>query len=214
MDIPLGKKLRKRIHADIGTLQDQVVEIIYNIKNDAVFHGGTAIWRCYNGNRFSEDLDFYIKNTDGFAKEFEKKVNSAGLIMNKMKKTDNLIFSKISDGNVEIRAEFNFSAYKNGTIKRYERIDGTFTNVFTLTAEELIVEKIAAYSNRRFIRDIYDIFHLMGFVTDQTKVKKDIAHFLPRIPKPIDEENLKTIVYSGAIPSFKQMTEAIKRWGV
>ncbi|MEM1546291.1 MAG: nucleotidyl transferase AbiEii/AbiGii toxin family protein [Candidatus Methanomethylicia archaeon] len=36
---------------------------IYNSFPEAVIHGGTAIWRCYGSNRFSEDVDVYLPLT-------------------------------------------------------------------------------------------------------------------------------------------------------
>ncbi|MFH1246948.1 MAG: nucleotidyl transferase AbiEii/AbiGii toxin family protein, partial [Candidatus Micrarchaeota archaeon] len=59
MNFPLANKLKKRLHLETATLQDEVVDLIYSISSP-VLHGGTAIWRCYAGNRFSEDLDFYM----------------------------------------------------------------------------------------------------------------------------------------------------------
>ena len=60
MRIPLANKLKKRLHSETAFLQDEVIDIVYGLEPNAVLHGGTAIWRCYQGNRFSEDLDFYF----------------------------------------------------------------------------------------------------------------------------------------------------------
>lgn len=60
MKIPLMLKLRKSAHKDIAAAQDLIVESLYDTFNDAVLHGGTCIWRCYQGKRFSEDIDMYI----------------------------------------------------------------------------------------------------------------------------------------------------------
>jgi len=52
--IPLHLKLKRKSHKDIARLQDIVIDVLYKIFPNAILHGGTAIWRCYNGNRFSE----------------------------------------------------------------------------------------------------------------------------------------------------------------
>ena len=57
--IPLALRIKKAQHKEIAEAQDIVVEELYRIFSKAVFHGGTSIWRCYNGNRFSEDIDVY-----------------------------------------------------------------------------------------------------------------------------------------------------------
>ena len=62
MKIPLQAKLRREIHRKVAYAQDLVVKEVYAVFDKAVLHGGTAIWRCYDGKRFSEDLDFYFPN--------------------------------------------------------------------------------------------------------------------------------------------------------
>ena len=60
-EIPPILKLRKRAQKDVAGAQDKIVEEIFKVfGKTAVLHGGTALWRCYKGNRFSEDVDVYI----------------------------------------------------------------------------------------------------------------------------------------------------------
>jgi len=72
------------------------------------------------------------------------------------------------------------------------------------------MEKMGAYEGRRFIRDIYDIYHLSDQVQDDREVRKRMAEFLAGIREPADERNLKALVYSGAVPSFSQMVGALR----
>ena len=80
--IPINLKLKRKMHKDIAYAQDLIVEEIYNFFPKAVIHGGTAIWRCYNGNRFSEDIDVYIKKDrekiEEFFKTLEKEMGEKG----------------------------------------------------------------------------------------------------------------------------------------
>lgn len=210
MIIPLEKRLKKRLHIDVALLQDEVAEILYAVENSMVFHGGTAIWRCYGGNRFSEDLDFYCSDVAKLEQGFRKSAESRGLTVAKFKKTENLVFCKVSNGSVEVRVEVNFALVKNAVSKPFEKTDGSFMEVLTLSPEELVIEKIGAYRNRRFIRDIYDIYHLSSYVSDE-KIRKKVQAFLASLEKPVDEENLKAIVYAGNVPSFEQIVAALKR---
>jgi len=211
MRIPLENKLKKRLHVEIGRLQDEVVDIIYSSEENAVLHGGTALWRCYSGNRFSEDLDFYLKANEKFEKEFRKKLESRGLKLLKYKKTANAVYSKISNGNVEVRFEAALRKIKEFEVREYERIDGSFSNVFVLSPEMLLEEKLEAYKNRKLIRDIYDVFMLSSVVAENKKINIKIKEFLKKVPEPVDEKNLKTIIFSGAVPSFEQIISALKR---
>jgi len=209
MKIPLSKRLKKRLHLEIAMLQDEVVEIIYSLEqgNEFIFHGGTAIWRCYNGNRFSEDLDFYGKLTENFREKLESALKSRGLELKKYKQAPNVVFVKITDGTTEVRLEISALKAKEKLLKKYEKADGTAMDVYTLSPENLIDEKMNAYTNRKFIRDIYDIYFLVG-QTEGTTGK--ITDFIKTIEKPVDEENLRAIVYAGAVPSFREMIEALR----
>ena len=211
MRIPLLNLLKKRVQTQIALLQDELVELVYSLDNTLVLHGGTAIWRCYQGNRFSEDLDFYAKNARKLEENFKAKASERGLTLLKFKKTENLIFCKVTDGNVEVRLEINFSARVKPIVARYERADGSFIDVLSLSPEDLLVEKARAYANRKFIRDIYDVYHLTAYATNRDKVRPVVRTLLAAIQPPVDEKNLKTIVYSGAVPTFKQITESLKR---
>ncbi|MFH1751880.1 MAG: nucleotidyl transferase AbiEii/AbiGii toxin family protein [archaeon] len=209
MKMTLFNKLKKNAHRKIALLQDELVDIVYNISDKAVFNGGTAIWRCYSGNRFSEDLDFYFRPEENFKKDFVLELNSRGLELLKYKKTENTVFAKISNGETIVRLELAFRE-KEHIVKTYEKADGTRINVFVLSPENLLSEKMSAYNNRKLIRDIYDVYFLSSIVTD-VKINAKLKEFLKKPVKPVDEKNLKTIVFSGAIPSFQQMINSLKR---
>jgi len=60
-EIPPILKLRKLAQKGVASAQDKIVEEVFKVfGKTAVLHGGTGIWRCYRGNRFSEDVDVYI----------------------------------------------------------------------------------------------------------------------------------------------------------
>ena len=68
MDIPLEGLLKNKEYLEMARLQDEVIARLYSIDTKLTFHGGTSIWRCYGGKRFSYDLDLYVRNY----KEIEK----------------------------------------------------------------------------------------------------------------------------------------------
>lgn len=63
-NIPLTLRLKKQAHKKVAEAQDLIVKELYSVFDGAVLHGGTAIWRCYGGNRFSEDVDAYLPRDD------------------------------------------------------------------------------------------------------------------------------------------------------
>jgi len=210
MDIPLQNRLKKRAHVEIALLQDELVDILYGVAPQAVLHGGTCIWRCYGGSRFSEDLDFYLGAGKFDADGLKAAIIGRGLAIDKFKQTQNLVFAKISSGEAQVRLEINIAAAKKPVARAYEKADGSRMDVLALGASGLLAEKFAAYKSRRFVRDIYDVFYLSRVGDADAKTAKEIRDFLQHPFAPIDERNLRAIVYAGAVPTYAQMLEVLR----
>ena len=209
--IPLNLKLKKRSQKELAYAQDILVEEIYVFFPKAILHGGTAIWRCYNGNRFSDDIDIYIekdkKKIDDFFGSLEKK--SFQIIKKRIK--ENSIYSKIIIGGISMEFEATFQV-KKPVLKQYETSESFFINVYTLSPEELVKEKVNAYMKRRKIRDLYDIFFLLNYTKKEEEIINYLNNLIRNFQVPLDEENLKAIIISGAVPNSKQLLEAIEKW--
>ncbi len=207
--MPLLLRLKKEKQREIAKAQDLIVKTLFEAFNNAVIHGGTAIWRCYNGNRFSEDVDAYIeKNMEKIEKLF-KEFERNGFIIERKKISGNSIYSNLKLNRTLVRFEAVFKKIK-GVLKDYENTDGNFRTVYTLSTEELIREKISAYSNRLKIRDLYDIFFLLKY-TDISLIKNDLNKLVNGFKKPVDEDNLKVLIIEGIIPKSKDMLDYIRR---
>jgi predicted nucleotidyltransferase component of viral defense system len=212
--IPLYHKLRRSIHRKIALAQDIIIMKLYERFPEAVLHGGTAIWRCYGSNRFSEDIDIYLppknksrENLEMFLKSLEQQ----GFSLAKFKMTDNGFFSKLMREGVEVRLEAVFKSI-NASVKQFELSDSTFTNVYTLQPEELIMEKMAAYKKRKKVRDLYDIYFLLRFVSDRKFVEKYLRGFSGSFENPVDPDNIKAIIISGAVPDAGKLIREIRIW--
>lgn len=215
MNISIYNTLKKKQHKDMGELQDIIVDLVYDIFPNIIFHGGTSLWRCYNGNRFSEDLDFYLLKQNNIKESLEKEIIKRNLNLLKYKETNNLIYAKISQENIIVQLEIRLLDKNDSILKKaipieYNKINGSTITIFCLSQTDLLFEKANAYLNRKLIRDIYDVYFLSNFVnlssTELNKIKEIINEF----KDPIDESNLKTIIYKGAIPNYKQMMMTIK----
>lgn len=208
--IPIILRLRKENQKEIARAQDIIVQSVYEIFNDAVLHGGTAIWRCYHGDRFSEDVDMYLPRDLKALNALFKLFETRGFIVKKKKISERSIYSSLEVNNTSVRFEALFKNQK-GSLKEYESAEGPLLTVYSLTAEELISEKVEAYLNRLKVRDLYDIFFLLRYVETLSSVnpflKKLISHFSP----PVDEENFRILILKGLTPTPIQMMEYIKR---
>ena len=212
--LPINKRLKKKLHRTIALAQDILIMEIYDKFPSAIVHGGTAIWRCYGSNRFSEDVDFYfppnLKRSDfsGFLNGLKEK----GFKVEKFRRTNNSVFAKFSYLNVTVRCEIVFKRVRNFITKSFEMSDGTSILVNTLTAEDLIEEKALAYIKRRKVRDLYDVFFLLKFIKKDEKVKRILKKLVREFKKPVDEKELKVLIISGSVPKVDYMLETVRRW--
>ena len=209
MKIPLQTKLKREIHRKIAYAQDLIVGKVYSVFDKAILHGGTAIWRCYNGRRFSEDLDFYLPNDKKKIELLFKNLKKSGFDIKKRKISGNSLYSELELDRllVRLKATFQKVSYILGD---YEMSDGNIISVYTLTPESFLAEKSNAYLKRFKIRDLWDVFFLLK-ITDNPKTIKEIRNLIKNYKKPFDEENLKVILLEGIVPSANEMFDYIKR---
>ncbi|HIH31855.1 TPA: hypothetical protein HA235_04045 [Candidatus Woesearchaeota archaeon] len=207
--IPLANRIRKESHRQIAFAQDLIVEEVYKAVPHAVFHGGTSIWRCYYGRRFSEDLDFYFQKADDVEIIFEN-LKRKGFVILKKKISERSVYSEMVYNRVNVRLEAAFQRI-SGVIVDYEKIDGSIISVYGLTVEQLVKEKSFTYMKRRKVRDLWDVFFLLKLVKDREFIQNEIRLLIKKYAPPIDESDLKAIIIEGIIPSAKEMIEYIKR---
>ena len=194
----------------IAELQDYIVDIIYEkIDPRAELYGGTAIWRCYGGNRFSEDIDIYMKR-----ESTEKLISSLPKYGMRITWRDKEIPTniRISDGVTELLLESK-DGYAQSIIRQYMRVDGSSLTISVLSPTELLVRKIKAYEGRRLIRDLYDIFVLTNHIDrrDYT-VSEKLSSFLETVRRPSDEKMLSSLIYSGNNTlSYREITGYLRR---
>lgn len=205
MKIPLAARMKKQAHRDIAYAQDLIIIEMCEFFPLAVLHGGTAIWRCYGGVRFSEDIDVYLPSKSAFG-EFFGALEKKGFAVIKRRIKDNSLYSLLEFNRTLVRFEAIFSQ-KQGIVKEYEAVDGTLYTIRTLSPEQLLEEKIAACVKRRLVRDLFDVFFLLRFSTQKPARLQDVLTIAI-----LDEKNLKTIILVGIAPSVEEMKRYIQTW--
>lgn len=209
-EIPLILKLKRTNHKKIAEAQDIIIKELYNVFDNAVLHGGTALWRCYNGNRFSEDIDVYIKKDIKKINILFENFEKAGFKIEKKKIGRNSIYSVLNFNGAVVRFEALFKEIK-GFLKEYTEINKNLITIYTLTPEELIIEKLNTYLKRLKIRDLYDIFFLLRHAKINEKIKEQLGYLIKNFKKPIDEQDLKIIIIEGLVPSTEDLFSRIKQ---
>ncbi len=211
--IPLEKQLKKKAHRTVAFAQDVLAGELYHHFPEAIIHGGTAIWRCYGGNRFSEGIDAYTNTVAESA--FDSLVSALernGFTAEKFKSTGNTIFSRFSYHGEQIRFEAVAKVTDEYTTRRFMMTDGSAIVVNTLSPEQLLQEKAQAYRERRKIRDLYDVFFLLNHIEDPESVTHSLRDMVESFERPVDEASLRTIILTGAVPKTEDMLTEIRRW--
>ena len=207
--LPLQLRLKREAHKKIAYAQDLIVKEVYAVFDKALLHGGTAIWRCYRGKRFSEDLDFY------FPKDKEKiellfgRLQRLGFTIKKKKISETSVYSELELDRVSVRLEATFQR-SSGVICDYELSDGNFIAIYSLTPEQFLVEKARTYLKRFKVRDLWDVFFLLKQVEHPSTIL-ELGKVITHYQKPSDEGDLKVILLEGIVPSSDEMREYIKR---
>ena len=211
MSEPIELSLKTEMQINLARLQDRVVQSLFNLDSGLVMHGGTAIWRCYNGGRFSEDIDIY-------ATDEQVKALNNGLTWALSKRGVRLEYPKYGTRVLECSDDFARSKLEamkppkglRPVQKEYTASNGTKFPINTLSAGDFILEKISTYGKRRYARDLYDIYHLVNNEDLDAAAKKALAAFSKKIERPMDEEKLRDLVYVGAVPTFETMAASIR----
>ena len=215
MKIPLSRRLRKSIHRKIAYAEDLMVIEVYNQFTDAVLHGGTVVWRCFGGNRFSEDIDVILPREyvgDERIYRFRSSLEDIGFKIGKFRVKENSIYSRMMFQGVEVRFEAVFKDVERYLHRPFELVDGNYIYVNVIPPSDMIIEKVDAYLSRYKIRDLYDITILLKYIDHDEKAKDALNKLLDAGIKPVDEKDLKVLILFGGVPIFDDLMEEIRRW--
>ncbi len=207
--IPLAKLLKKREYREVAAIQDVIVVALSEM--GAVLHGGTAVWRVYGGKRFSYDVDFYHISPQ---KTAEILAELEGLELVKSKTTESGIFyGRVRREKWSVEVEVSpLPRGKEIVEGRYAMVDGSTISVLTLSPEELLREKVEAYLSRRKVRDLYDIYYLIGVIKEPARAAKDLKKLLTVLDEPPkDFASLKELIIAGISPSFETIRREVLR---
>ncbi len=206
-------------------LEDALVDIVYDSFDNFVMHGGTAVWRCYGGNRFSRDVDFYAnldeQNESAFQKKIHKILIDKGYPIREEKYNRNTrtLHIIVKGNGTTGKLDITF-AHAKGDAVDYARIDGSKRIIYVLGPEELLNEKIETYiskfkSGNSEIHDIYDIMVLKDRVRIPRKKTLDsLAKMLDIVENspPKNEKQLAGLILSGVSIPFNGIIKSLRGW--
>ena len=230
------------INTEKDYLQDLILFSIYsNIGKDLVFRGGTCLYKIYKLNRFSEDLDFTLTRKIDVEK-MTKKIISDLMLLNIRGRIKEI---KEHQKGINIRLLLNGPLYKGGketqcfiplNISKKEHVlldpkrepiiplyrEVPTFEVFIMSEEEILAEKVRAILTRQKPRDVYDIWFLLTkrkIVFDPNLIGKKLAIYdlkldLTKLRNRIEgmkglwEMDLKNLII-GELPEFDKVKEEL-----
>jgi len=207
--------------------------LYYSKYNLAVFKGGTC-FRFFDGlNRFSEDLDFHIKNPKLFREQVLKTIHRFGIfgIKHSVVKEEIFessftikvnLFGPLYNGNSHSKNSISIDAgYRQGLFMppEYKILDSEFVDipkiaVKTMNRKERFAEKISALFTRKKPRDWYDVFFFKDIISvDRKVIIKKIGkgnYHLNVISKEEYNKDLKPLLVN-PIP-YEQLIKEVKEY--
>jgi len=227
-------------HAETLYLQDIVLSTISRETVDQlVFKGGTALLKCSQLDRFSEDLDFTARESVGFdalvgsivrdldnygASVAERETDASDRSFRTRLGIQGPLYTGDRRSLCFLRIEVN--AASSVSAVRTSRYTPQFPDLpafelAVLEEAEILAEKMRALVTRDQPRDLYDIYHLLGKSVriDPALVRTKLAYYdLSYDPDRVMEAartlesgwaSLEPLVYSG-LPPFERVLEELQ----
>jgi len=189
--------------------KDYLLELILfslskNIKQELIFNGGTALYKFFKLDRFSEDLDFSeVKDID-VDKLIKQVINDISKFnveaeVSKVKEPFNSVLiilrtkGPLYDGTLKTISNIRIDINKKSEVE-LEPLRLRFTSLYTeipqfyslvMQEKEILAEKIRATITRNKARDLYDAFELITKKTeiDKKLIEKKMAYCGQKITK-------------------------------
>jgi predicted nucleotidyltransferase component of viral defense system len=209
----------------LAVMEDALIDFVYKEMENFVLHGGTAVWRCYKGNRFSRYLDFYTnmkpEAESGLQKKVHKMLKEHGYSIREEKYNNrtNTLHIIVRNESTTGKLDLTF-AFAEGIAADYERVDGAKRIIYALNPEELMNEKINTYLEKSKegnaeIQDLYDINILKNAIPypDKETIKRlrNLISIVGRTP-PVNEKEIGKLILNGVSPSFEDIIRMLKAW--
>lgn len=155
----------KKTHSQII---DEVLKYI-NLESDQfILKGGTALYKCYGLDRFSEDIDLDALSNQNIFNIIEQYCHKKKYPFNIQKNTGTvkrITIKYVETLDKDIEKDFETHGLKIETSYRRKGfipsdILTTVNGIKTYKISELFKQKIGAYNNRYKLRDLYDICYI------------------------------------------------------
>jgi len=141
-------------YIELYKLQDEVLSIIVELKSDFYLTGGTALHRFYYDARYSDDLDFFVTNSENMNESFDEIVQDLKSLGYKV-----LLDVKARDFcRVTINKILQLD-FVNDRVYRYKK-SNIINGIKIDNKINILTNKINTIINRDEEKDVFDLFCL------------------------------------------------------
>ena len=157
------------------------------------FGGGTMLRLCHGLNRYSTDLDFWLKSGEDTPVLFRKirdALSESFTLRDAEDKRNTLLFeiqTQRNKRNLKIEIRKDQTGFRSEKKIAFSRFSNLQVAVKGLTLKQMMINKVAAFNSRRLIRDSFDIeFLLLRGVAlnakpaELEKIMNTIERFTPK----------------------------------
>lgn len=194
--------------------------ILTTIKGDFVLKGGTGLLFGYGLNRFSEDIDLDIINSKARKSNLKKLMETLEHIDNYQtrvsikKDTDTTFRAMVDYGGKRSDLPVGMNDYnlkvevslRNKGLNMEPNNFHDVNGITVYTIENLITQKIKAFSARSKARDIYDI----GFLLNNYEKNFSLENYLD-LAETIDRRDVDSMEYELKTALFKRELSGITK---
>jgi len=183
---------------DLEIFEIETLRVLNQIRmlDRLFFGGGTMLRLCHNLNRYSTDLDFWMKSTENAKAVFKKihqSFSNAFTIRDAKEKANTLLFeihSPESVRNLVVEIRKDQSGFHWERRIAFAPVSRVQIAVKALTLEQMMKNKINAFLTRKLIRDCFDIEFLLFRGVSLNRDKKDLQNII-EITESFKERDFK-----------------------
>lgn len=227
-------------YAEKDYIQEILLLFIYRNFDAFVFKGGTALYKFYKLDRFSEDLDFSITNNidiEHVISVMSSWVKKFGVDIERIekKKVYDTVLIKMSlrgvlyDGTKRTLCSIRIDINEKSEVieQKILTLNSLYPDIpafqmLVMSEREILAEKIRAIIKRNYARDLYDMWHLIkrGISLDKKFIEKKLKYYDMKFSKKelINSIDKKKDVWKPELrpfvkdlPSFEEVAREIKK---
>jgi len=157
------------------SLQDRVLDIIFDIEDEFYLTGGTALSRFFYAKRYSDDLDFFTNNSQRYAYALKNTISNLNDSFELKYEINSRDFTRVKIDSI-LQVDF-----VNDRVPRYKEPKILDNGYKIDNIENILTNKLTAAIGRDNPKDIFDIYLIDKYndinYQKMIKVAQEKMHF-------------------------------------